>query len=59
MCRVPAATLPGPGRTIVVEPLEVPREAPEPAPRPEPVREPVPAAPSRDPDTPAEVAVPR
>jgi hypothetical protein len=59
MCRVPAATLPGPGRTIVVEPLEVPREAPEPAPRPEPVREPVPAAPSRDPDTPAEAAAPR
>jgi hypothetical protein len=59
MCRVPAATLPGPGRTIVVEPLEVPREAPEPAPRPEPVREPVPAAPSRDPDAPAEAAVPR
>jgi len=59
MCQVPAATLPGPGRTIVVEPLEVPREAPEPAPRPEPVREPVPAAPSRDPDAPAEAAVPR
>jgi hypothetical protein len=59
MCRVPAATLPGPGRTIVVEPLEVPREAPEPAPRPEPSREPVPAAPSRDPDVPAKAAVPR
>jgi len=59
MCRVPAATLPGPGRTIVVEPLEVPREAPEPTPRPEPSREPVPAAPSRDPDAPAEAAVPR
>ena len=59
MCRVPAATLPGPGRTIVVEPLEGPREAPEPAPRPEPSREPVPAAPSRDPDAPVEAAVPR
>jgi len=59
MCRVPAATLPGPGRTIVVEPLEVPREAPEPTPRPEPSREPVPAAPSRDPDVPVEAAVPR
>jgi len=32
MCDVPAATLPGPGRTIVVEPLELPREAPPPAP---------------------------
>ena len=44
------ATLPGPGRIIVVEPLEVPREAPEPAPRPipEPVREPTPAAPARE-----------
>ena len=59
MCRVPAATLPGPGRTIVVEPLEVPREAPEPTPRPEPSREPVPAAPSRDPDAPVEAAAPR
>jgi hypothetical protein len=32
MSGVPAATLPGPGRTIVVEPLEVPREAPAPSP---------------------------
>jgi hypothetical protein len=29
-------TLPGPGREIVVEPLEVPAPAPQPVPEPEP-----------------------
>jgi hypothetical protein len=54
MCDVPAATLPGPGRTIVVEPLELPREEPAPEreaeppsapppPRRPPVEEPAPA----------------
>ena len=41
-------TLPGPSRTIVVEPVEVPEEEPEregppPAEEPQPEREPVPA----------------
>lgn len=38
------ATLPGPSRTITVEPLTVPREEPAPAPEPAapPEREPVP-----------------
>ena len=45
---VPAATLPGPAREIIVEPIEVPREEPipvepperEPEPAPEPLKEP-------------------
>jgi hypothetical protein len=57
---IPEATLPGPSRTITVEPLEVPLVAPPPSepsrpshapePAPEPVREPTPVrepAPSR------------
>jgi hypothetical protein len=44
----PAATLPGPAREIIVEPIEVPREEPipvepperEPEPTPEPLKEP-------------------
>jgi hypothetical protein len=44
----PAATLPGPAREIIVEPIEVPREEPipveaperEPEPVPEPLKEP-------------------
>jgi hypothetical protein len=46
----PAATLPGPAREIIVEPIEVPREEPrrieapererEPEPVPEPAKEP-------------------
>jgi hypothetical protein len=39
-------TLPGPSRTIIVEPLE----APEVAPPPSPEREPAPSAPEREPE---------
>ena len=53
MCRVPAATLPGPGRTIVVEPLERPAEAPPERPaKPAHPAPSVPAAPVEEP-TPA------
>ena len=43
--RTPEATLPGPSRTIIVEPIEAPREEPEPTPI---------EAPERDPDKEAE-----
>jgi hypothetical protein len=46
MRRVPAASLPGPRRVIVVEPIELPQEAP--APREAPDRD-VPAPPPREP----------
>ena len=45
---VPVATLPGPGRTIVVEPIETPQEAPAPPPEP-------PAVPAPAPDEPEPV----
>ena len=61
MVGVTVATLPGPGRTIVVEPLEAPREMPAPPPEPEPApaqapareAEPVPALPVTDAERPA------
>ncbi len=42
-------SLPGPSRTIVVEPLEEPGTAPPPEPDRAPVPEPAPAVPSTEP----------
>ena len=57
----PEGSLPGPSRTITVEPIEVPRELPreEPAPPAEhPAEEPAPAeAPEREPEAEAEPEV--
>jgi hypothetical protein len=44
-----AMTLPGPSRTIIVEPIEVPQPAVEPEPSTEPVEEPSTPAPEREP----------
>jgi hypothetical protein len=44
-------TLPGPSRTIIVEPIERPKPERTPTPeRPEPKREPAPAKPKRKPE---------
>jgi hypothetical protein len=44
-------TLPGPSRTIIVEPIEQPRTNPAPErERPAPKREPAPAKPKREPE---------
>jgi hypothetical protein len=46
---IPEATLPGPSRTITVEPLEAPLVAPPPSEPAEPSRPPEPAPPVREP----------